>query len=90
MPCPKGYEVLESGEKIESADGVNLLRYEGGHVILELGSGSYLFSTAIADHIIKSHSEEEAPYYRVDGIKLPEKPSHKGLLIHKGKKLWVK
>ena len=26
----------------------------------------------------------------IDDIKLPEKPSHKGLLIHKGKKLWVK
>ena len=67
------------------------MRYEGGNAILELGSGSYIFSTAIADRIIKPEStEKESPYYRVDGIKLPEKSGHKGLLIYKGKKLLVK
>ena len=91
MPCPEGYEVHESGEEIERAEGVALLRYEGGNAILELGSGSYIFSTAIADRIIKPEStEKESPYYRVDGIKLPEKSGHKGLLIYKGKKLLVK
>ena len=91
MPCPDGYEVCESGERIEHADGVTLLRYEDGHAVMELGSGSYIFGTAIADRIIKpENEEEESPYYRLDGIMLPHAPHQKGLFIHRGKKQLTK
>ena len=90
MPCPEGYEVRESGETAEQAEGVTLLRYEGSSAVLELGSGSYVFSTAMADHITKPSCEAEAPYYRVDGIRLPGQPGRRGLFIQNGKKVLIK
>ena len=92
MPCPEGYEVYESGEKIEKAEGVTLLHYEGEKAIMELGSGSYIFSTAVADRIkdVCDKAEKEAPYYRVDGIKFMQRPLQRGLYIHDGKKMLIK
>lgn len=89
MPCTEGYEVTESGMPAGMAEGVTPLGYENGKAILHLGSGSYLFGTALADHVssIGENRQEESPHYSLQGIMQPGRPTQKGIYIHDGKKI---
>ncbi len=45
VPAEGGAEVLESGRALESAEGVRVLRRDGGEVVLRVGSGRYEFTS---------------------------------------------
>ena len=45
VPAKRKWEVTEGGRPFNEADGVEFLRMEDGHAVLEVGSGDYQFAT---------------------------------------------
>jgi alpha-L-rhamnosidase len=48
VPAQDMSQVTESGQAVESANGVTFLRMENGYAIFEVISGSYTFSSQLA------------------------------------------
>ncbi|MCL4742962.1 MAG: family 78 glycoside hydrolase catalytic domain [Phycisphaerales bacterium] len=48
MPAAEGSEVLESGRRLDTVDGVRVLRRERATVVLSVGSGRYEFTSSRA------------------------------------------
>lgn len=50
VPARSAETVTEGGKALDQAEGVKLLRMEGDRAVLEVGSGSYRFTSAVSGH----------------------------------------
>ena len=97
LPIADGLYVYESGEVAEEAEGVTYIETADGYAIYEVGSGSYLFSVSSEVPVgIKNVGEntitdkKASVYYSLNGMRLPDESSARGIVITDGKKVLVK
>ncbi len=98
LPISDELYVYESGQLAEEAEGVSYIGTADGYATYELGSGSYLFSvsTEVPDGIGGIKNDELRKknagnvIYSLNGMRLPDENSARGIVITDGKKVLVK
>lgn len=97
LPISDGLYVYESGEFAEEVEGIEYIGTVDGYATFKVGSGSYLFSVSsevpvgIKDVGQNLNSGKNADaYYSLNGMRLPDDSSARGIVITGGKKIVVK
>ena len=97
LPISDGLYVYESGEFAEEVEGIEYIGTVDGYATFKVGSGSYLFSVSSEVPVgIKNVGQNLNPgknadaYYSLNGMRLPDDSSARGIVITGGKKIVVK
>jgi alpha-L-rhamnosidase len=97
LPIADGLYVYESGEFAEEVEGIEYIGTVDGYATFNAGSGSYLFSVSSEVPVgIKNVGQNLNPgknadaYYSLNGMRLPDDSSARGIVITGGKKIVVK
>ena len=97
LPIADGLYVYESGEFAEEVEGIEYIGTVDGYATFKVGSGSYLFSVSSEVPVgiknvgqnLNSGKNADA-YYSLNGMRLPDDSSARGIVITGGKKIVVK
>ena len=97
LPISDGLYVYESGEFAEEVEGIEYIGTVDGYATFNVGSGSYLFSVSSEVPVgiknvgqnLNSGKNGDA-YYSLNGMRLPDDSSARGIVITGGKKIVVK